>query len=152
MTKELIDSFRKDGLKYRLQRDEDGLWSVRTDKQVFSGTEAGAVEFLKAKGIEAVSEPSVPSFEEVEKLTEPATAFDVLHETERALEAIIEPIQTPSGPSVPYVPLEPEPELEVVAVLEEAVEESKTQQAIKEAKEIEIARLTAQIEDLKKDA
>ena len=37
---------------------------------------------------EAVSEPSVPSVEEVDKLAEPATAFDVLHETETALETI----------------------------------------------------------------
>ena len=60
-------------------------------------------------------------------------------------------IETPSGPSVPYVPLAavsvPEPELEVVAVLEpEIIEE------IEEAnkKEDEIAALKAQIAELEK--
>ena len=115
MTKELVDSFRKGGLKYRLQRDEDGLWSVRTDKQVFSGTEAGAVEFLKSKGIEAVSEPS-------------------------------KEVHTVGGNEFAE-----EPELEVVAVLEEAdsfEEDNKLVIEARKGKEAEIAALKAKLAEL----
>ena len=130
MTKELVDSFRKGGLKYRLQRDEDGLWSVRTDKQVFSGTEAGAVEFLKSKGIEAVSEPIKVVLGKTETSV-PVAELEVTIEAEVEVEAITEP----------------EPELEVVAVLEQVLEDATD---VIDEKEAEIAALKAQIAELEK--
>ena len=130
MTKELVDSFRKGGLKYRLQRDEDGLWSVRTDKQVFSGTEAGAVAFLKSKGINTTSQHILPSEAVSEPINNTVYIEGELKEIDEDSEII-------------------EPELEVVAVLEQVLEDATD---VIDEKEAEIARLTAQIEDLKKDA
>ena len=141
MTKELIDSFRKDGLKYRLQRDEDGLWSVRTDKQVFSGNLGELDAFCREQGIEfhlrgreAVSEP----------INNTVYIEGELKEIDEDSEIV-------------------EPELEVVAVLEEVESIKETLDILEdehyadltpdldaEAKKAEIARLKAQLEALEK--
>ena len=100
--------------------------------------------------IAVLEEASVPSVEEVDKLAEPARAFEILHETEAALEAIEkEAVSEPSKEvhTVGGNEFAEEPELEVVAVLEPAVIEE-----IEEAnkKEDEIAALKAQIAELEK--
>jgi len=156
MTKELVDSFRKGGLKYRLQRDEDGLWSVRTDKQVFSGNLGELDAFCREQGIEfhlrgreAVSEPinntvyiegELKEIDEDSEIVEPELeVVAVLEEAESRAENINIKFVDEAGNDV-----------KLKEVFDKTVE--LTKEKIEEAneKEAEIARLKAQLEALEK--
>ena len=137
MTKILMCSFRNENrAKFKLYREIENMdvWQVYTDRMVFSGTQTGAIEFLKSNGIGPTLQENL--VEEV--VSKPAE--EVLTEAlEVAEEVVVEAIT------------EPEPELEVVAVLEE---DHKKEAQIRHSKEqfAEIAALEAQIAELKKDA
>ena len=143
MQKTLIYSFRNEnGAKFKLYRKIENMdvWQVYTDRMVFSGTQTGAIEFLKSKGIGNTLQENL--VEEV--VNKPAE--EVLTEAlEVAEEVVVEAIT------------ESEPELEVVAVLEAApvIEEDREKEAqIRHSQEqfAQIAALEAQIEELKKEA
>ena len=109
MEKQLVDSFRKDDRsKWKLYRsldEKEEVWQVLTDRTVFSGGLGELDVFCKEHGIEFLIK---------ENLVEEEILIEAIEITgELVVEAVSEPSE----------PIESEPELEVIAVLEEVTQE-----------------------------
>lgn len=158
MVKELIGSIRKDGAKYRLERDED-VWTVRSGRQLFSGALEDLDEFCKEKGLLfLIPEDKVKGLKadlivEDDIPVEEAESAGVSKSPEADIVVEAETVEEKPAEEVLEEALEIAEEVVVEAITTEPDTFEEDEKLVIEArkdKDAKIAQLKAQIAELKK--